>query len=833
MALPFFVMASVRALRRDWRSGELRLLALALVVAVTAVSSVAFLAQRVERALDRDAAQMLGGDLVLGSGQDLPAAFATQAGALGLETAQTREFPSMILHGEESQLVAVKAVSAAYPLRGSVRLQDAASGAGGRAVGAGPPAGSVWVDPQLMGLLQLALGDSVTLGESRLRVAGVIAHEPDRSLRFVNVAPRVLMAVENLPATGLLGPGARVRHQLLVAGPDARVRTYHDWLQERLQPGQQLSTLENSRPEVQRTLDRGRQFLSLVALLTVMLAAVAVALAARRHCLRQQDGIAIWRCLGASRRQIGAVQLGELALLAVLAAAAGLVFAGLIQQGLASWAGRWLDVHLPAPGVAPAALGLATSVLLLLGFALVPLLSLRQVAPIRVLHRHAASLAGQWRSTLIAGTLASAGLILLVAGDLRLGLILVAGFGVALALFALAAAGLLALAGRLRGAAQRHALLRLTLAGMARRRMLTVVQVCALAIGLTILLLLALTRNDLLRGWQATIPPDAPNAFLINIQADQRDAVAAQLATAGVGEAALMPMVRARLVAINGKTVHEDDYADERARAMVNREFNLSWRASLPSSNRQLSGRWLDPGRAEASIEAGMAKTLGLALGDQLQFEIAGRAHTVSVVGLRKVKWDSFEVNFFALVSESVLRDAPATWLTSVRLPADAGPLQRSLLGAFPNLTVFDIATILHQVQAVLDQVMLAVQLLFLFTLAAGLMVLAAAFLASRDERMHEVALLRTLGASARQLRRSLDLELVLLGTLCGLLAAGAALIMARLLAQQVFEFAFDLPWWPWPVGVAAGIGLATLGGRAALAGILASPPLISLRRGV
>ncbi|MFA5521905.1 MAG: FtsX-like permease family protein [Castellaniella sp.] len=827
--LYFFLVAGARALRRDWRSGELRLLAL--VIAVAAVSSVAFLAKRVEHALDRDASQMLGGDLVLGSGQPLPPDFAREAARLGLAMATTMEFPSMLMQDEDSQLVAVKAVSGDYPLRGKVRLQDVEAGRGGRAVDGGPPSGELWVDPQLLGLLALTPGDTVMLGESRFLLAAGLAHEPDRSLRFVNVAPRVLMNLDDLAATGLLGPGARVRHQLLLAGEPSAVSAFERWVAPQLASGQQLQTLENSRPELQNTLDRGRQFLSLVALLTVMLAGVAVALAARRHYLRQGDGMAVLRCLGASRGRLGAMVLGEGVLLAMLASVLGLMLAGGIQAGLSTLVHHWLDVSLPAPGWLPVLQGLATGLLLLLGFAMVPLLALRRVAPLRVFHRDAASLAGQRRQTLLAGFLAGLALLLVVAGDLRLGLVLAGGFLLAIAVFAVAAAALLGVAALARRQVQRHALLRLTLAGLARRRSLTVVQVCALSLGLAILLLLALTRNDLLRGWQATIPPDAPNAFLINVQDDQREDLAAILQARGLGDPVLMPMVRARLLTINERPVSADDYEDERARSMVNRDFNLSWRDDLPASNRLARGRWLDPAAAEASIESGMARTLGLAVGDHLRFEIAGRIHDVEIVGLRDVKWDSFEVNFFALLSESVLRDAPGTWLTSLRLPEDSASLQRELLARFPNVTVFDIDTILAQVQAVLDQVILAVQLLFLFTVAAGLVVLSTAFLASRDERMHEIALLRTLGASARQLRRSLDLELLLLGLLSGLLAAGAAIALAQLLAGQVFDFEFDLPWWPWPLAGLAGMGLAVLGGRIALAGILATPPISSLRQ--
>lgn len=374
--------------------------------------------------------------------------------------------------------------------------------------------------------------------------------------------------------------------------------------------------------------------------------------------------------------------------------------------------------------------------------------------------------------------------------------------------------------------------MRFALAGMAQRRALSVTQLCALAMGLMILLLLAITRTDLLHGWQNTVPPDAPNTFLINIQTDQADAVRDRLQQEGLMAAALSPMVRGRLLAINQKSVSADDYDEDRARHMVQRDFNLSWADRLPTSNRISQGRWLHPDQAEASLEDKLAKTLGVKVGDSLTFDVAGQTVQVLVSGLREVQWDSFQVNFFALLSPAALAQAPTTYITSFYLPADLTNLTKDLVAQFPNLTVFDVGAILGQVQRVLDQVIKAVQLLFLFTVAAGILVLGAALYATRDERMHEVAVLRVLGASGKQLRLALYIELLLLGLLAGLLAAGGAMTIAALLASQVFHFSLVFSWWPVAVGVAGGISAALLGGGLALKGVLNSPPLVTLRVG-
>lgn len=822
-------LLGLRALRRDWHSGEIRLLVLALVIAVAAVTSVGFLADRVGRALERDSAQMLGGDLALQANEAIPTAFFDQAHDLRLDTAQTLQFPSMVSSGDDAQLVALKAVSPGYPLRGQLRLSDSATGKGVAAQGI-PEAGTVWVDPQVLGLLGLSVGDTLAVGERHMKVARVIAYEPDRGMQFVNVAPRVMLGLSDLPETGLVAPGSRISYQLLVAGSDASVKAYKTWLDTHMQRGQKLSTLETNRPEVQRALGRAHQFLILVALLTVMIAAVAVALAARRFSLRHQDGIAIMRCLGAGKSQLTAMLWVEFLVLAAIASTLGALAGYAVHQGLVAVVASWIDTRLPSASWEPAVQGLVTGVLLLVGFALPPLATLRQVPPARVLRRDASiTLTRRWPAYSL-GLAAFFLLILWISGDLRLSLVVAVGFLSAFFAFALLAYVLVRALGFMRYRVTGHPTWRFALAGMARRRGLTVTQLCSLAMGLMILLLLAITRTDLLQGWQSTLPPDAPNTFLINIQTDQQRAVEARLQQAGISGAQLSPMVRGRLLAINQQPVSPDDYTDDRARRLVDREFNLSYTTVLPTSNEITQGRWLNPGQAEVSLESGLAKSLGIKVDDKLGFDVAGRTVEVTVTSLREVKWDSFQANFFAIMSPVALKNVPATFMTSMHVPASDTTLTQSLVREFPNLTVFDVGSILGQVQHVLDQVVQAVQLLFLFTVMAGILVLGAALFSTRDERMHEVAVLRALGASGRQLAAALRIELLVLGAMAGLLAAFGAVAIAWVLAEQVFDFPLTLSWWPWVAGMVVGMLAATLGGSMALSGVLKTPPLVVLR---
>ncbi|MFJ0688542.1 FtsX-like permease family protein [Bordetella bronchiseptica] len=819
----------LRMMMRDARAGELRLLVLALVVAVAAVTSVGFLADRVGRALERDAGQMLGADLVLEADEPVPAEFAQRARQAGLSVSSTLQFPSMASANGNAQLASLKAVEPGYPLRGSLRVAEApfAQDAPTRDV---PALGAVWVDAQLLTLLGVQVGDTLGLGDARLRIERVITYEPDRGMQFVNVAPRVMLRTADLPATGLVAPGSRIGYVLLAAGQPDAVAAYGQWLGQHLQRGQKLATLESGRPEVRRTLDRAQRFLALVALLAVLISAVAVALAAGRFMQRHRDGIAVMRCLGAVQAQVTRMLVLEFALVGLAASAVGCLLGYAVHQGLVLALGQLIDTSLPAPSAIPAAQGVLTGLLMLLGFALPSLAQLRHVPPARVLRRDADRLRARGAGGYALGAVGLGLLIWWFAGDARLGAVVAGGFLGAFAVFALVAWLAVQALARLRRAAAGLPALRFALAGVVRRRAATITQVCALAIGLMALLLLTMTRTDLIAGWQRTLPPDAPNRFLINVQPDQRDAVMQRLADAGLGQVHLWPMVRGRLVSVNGRPVGPDDFDEPRAKRLVDREFNLSYGDTLPESNRVEQGRWLRPDAAEVSLESGLARSLKLAVGDKLGFDIAGQQVEVVVSGTRRVDWDSMRVNFFAILSPQALADAPQSWITSFHLPPAKAAVLRDLVQAFPNLTVFDVGAILGQLQTVLDEVVKAVQLLFLFTLAAGVLVLAAALTATRDERVREAAVLRALGATRRQLARAQRLELLAVGGLAGLLAAGGATAVAWVLSTQVFDFAISLQWWPWLAGALAGMLGAWAGGALALRGVLRTPPLVTLR---
>ena len=817
---------------RDWRAGELRLLAAALVTAVAAVTSVGFLVDRIRLGLERDASQLLGADLVLSSDSPIDAALAARAKSAGLATATTVVFPSMALSEKDrdrNALAAVKAVSTGYPLRGRLRVSDA-PGASDAPTSDVPASGDVWVDPQLLQSIGATVGDRIRLGESSFRIARVIAIEPDRGAQFINFAPRVMLNAADLPATQLIATGSRVTYRLLMAGEREAVRAFGATLETQLARGQRVESLEGGRPEMQRTLERAQRFLALVALLAAMIAAVAVAAGARRFSLRHLDSCAMMRCLGLAQADIFRLFALEFLLVGLGACVAGVAAGYAFHFGLLAMLGTLISATLPQPSLLPAAQGFACGLVLLLGFALPPLAQLRQVPPLRVLRKDIGLPTGRAALGYLIGLVGFFALLLWSADDLKIGALTAGGFAIGLVVFAFVAWLALQLLRPLRAMTGKLGISwRFALAAVQRRPAATVVQLVSLAVGLMALLLLTVTRTDLVNAWRSSAPPDAPNRFIVNIQPDQVDALGERLRAAGV-DAPINPMVRGRLVEVNGRPVGPENYAGDRAQRLVDREFNLSYAADAPTHNRITAGRWFRDGADELSIEVGIADTLGLKLGDAMTFEIAGQRVTARITSLRKVNWDSMRANFFVIMPPSLLADKPASFITAFHLPAARAGLSGDLLREFPNLTVIDTTAVFRQVQAVIDQVVAAVEFLFVFTLAAGVLVLYAALASSRDERVREAGLLRALGASRQQLSRAQVAEMICIGGLAGFLAAAGASGIGWALARYAFEFDYVVSPWVFASGIGGGALAALVGGWFGLRGVLNTPPLATLR---
>lgn len=787
-----------RMLWRDLRSGDLTILAIALVLAVAALTGVGFLVDRVQRAVEGEAHQMLGGDLLLTADHPWHEDFRQAAREHGLRLAESASFPSMVSGAAGVQLTEIKAVSSSYPLRGALRnaphlnAADAEAGANARS----PLPGTVWPDERLASALGVepraaAPAGVLKVGARETVAAAILTFEPDRGINPFAIAPRLLMSLDDLPATGLIQPGSRVTWRLHLAGEARAVAGFRDWAQARLGRGERIEGLDDARPEIRNLVERAQRFLSLAALLTVVLAAVAVGLAARHYMRTHLDACAVMRCLGASERQILVIHGGEFLLLGLAATLTGCGLGYLLQWLLQVMLAGVVARSLPAPGLLPWLHGLAVGGVLVAGFVLPPLLRLKTVPTVRVLRREWGATAPLTMFSYLTGLACLAALMLWMAGDLRLGLVVLGGFLVAIAVFALCGQLLLSVAWRLGG---RWAVggWRIGLANLHRRREASLVQAVALALGLTTLLLLTLARGDLLDAWRTRIPPEAPNRFLINIQPDQRPAIADFFRAAGLAPPEMEPMVRGRLVRLNGRAVSPQDYLEPRARRLVEREFNLSARGDLPPGNTVVVGEWHgSQANAQFSVEAGLAESLNLHVGDELSFDIAGVPLVARITSLRKLDWDSMRVNFFVIASPGALDEHPTSYITSFYLPVEQTGFVTALVRQFPNLTAIDVAALMRQLQDTLDQVVRAVQIVFGFALLAGLVVLYAALQATAGERRHELAVLRALGARSSHVRNALLAEFLILGAAVGMLAGIVATVLGTVLARWVFQLPY------------------------------------------
>jgi len=831
-------------MRRDFRAGELRLLVVAVMLAVAALSAVGFFADRIEGGLARDARQLLGGDAIVSSDRPAPAAFAAKAHALGLATATTAGFPSMgrasDAQGGASRLVSVKAVSASYPLRGQLTLAGAPGTKQAQRSGA-PERGSVWVDPALLGVLNLKLGDTLLLGDAGLRIAQTIVNEPDRGTGFASFAPRVILNEADLPATGLVQPASRVTYRLAVAALGASeqpVQQFVEWAEAQVKDanlrGLRIESLATGRPEMRQTLDRASKFLNLVALLSALLAAVAVGIASRDFASRHLDDCAMLRVLGLPQRSIALQYIAEFGAVGLLASLAGVLLGFAVHYVFVLLLAGLVEASLPAPSLWPALFGVGVGLTLLMGFGLPPVLQLAQVPALRVIRRDVGALKPASIAVLAAGTIGFALLLLAVSSDLKLGLIAVGGFAAAIAVFALLSWIAVLVLKRAVPEARAPRWLVLATRQIAARPAFAVLQVSALSVGLLALVLLVLLRTDLIASWRQATPKDAPNRFVINVQPDQSEAFRQRLEGAGVKRYDWFPMIRGRLVAINGRAVKPDDYKDERAQRLLDREFNLSNDADLPPQNQLAAGRWTRNEPNAVSVEEGLAQTLALKLGDELRFDVGGVTAQGRITSLRKVDWSSMRVNFFVMFPTATLADVPLSYIAAYRAPDapnGAAAFDNALARDFPNITNIDVSASIAQVQRVLDQVVRAVEFLFGFTLAAGLVVLFAAVTATREARAREFAVMRALGASGKLLAQVQRAELLGVGLLAGVLASSAAMAVGWALARYVFEFSWSASPWVPLAGGAAGALLALAAGWWGLREVLRRPVVQTLRQ--
>lgn len=839
-----------RNLWRDFRSGELNLLIISVVLAVAALTAVGFFSDRLQAGLWRDARQLLGGDAVVVSDKPTPANFQQKAQALGLTTNATLSFPSMAraddTKGGETKLVALKAVSEGYPLRGQMSLlnlqgsdaikPDLSKSFPAKPTREVPQPGQAWVDPALLEVLNLQMGDALWLGDKSFQIAALIDREPDRGAGFMNFAPRVMIHQSDVMATGLIQPASRLSYRMAVAGEasQANVQQFLKWARDEVAKpevrGIQVESMVSGRPEMRQTLDRAEKFLNLVALLAALLCAVAVALAARTFASKHLDGCALLRVLGQSQKTLSVAYAFEFITAGWMASLLGVIMGYGIHHAFIWLLAGLVDVQLPPSSGEPALLGMGMGLTLLLAFGLPPVLQLAKVPAMRVIRRDMGGLQAASVGVLLTGLLGFAGALMWASRDVKLGLMTVGGFAVATVLFAGATWLALKVLRKWVPSDTTPRWLLLATRQVMARPVYAVVQVSALSVGLLALVLLVLLRTDLISSWRKATPVNAPDRFVINVQPDQTQAFQDKLSQVGVKDYDWYPMIRGRLVAVNGREVSPQDYTDERAKRLVDREFNLSARATQPEHNAVVKGQWQEGEKDAVSVEVGIAKTLGLNMGDRLRFDVGGVISEGRISSLRKVDWSSMRANFFVIYPVDNLPDVPLSYMAAFKTP-DVPAFERNLLQQFPNVTSVDLRASLMQVQKVLDQVIRAVEFLFAFTLMAGLLVLTAAVTSTREERKREFAIMRALGATGRLLSQVQTAELMGVGLMAGFLASLVAELVGWGLARFVFEFEWTASLWVPVAGGLTGALLAWIAGWWGLAEVLRQPVSQTLRQ--
>jgi putative ABC transport system permease protein len=822
---------ALRGLLRDLRAGELTVLLAAIVVAVTAITAVGFFTDRVGRAIRQQASAVLAADLVIRGPAPIEPAFLDEARRMGLRTAEAVSFPSVVLTGaDQSSLATIEGVTREFPLRGEVKISSEMFGATQVAEDI-PALGEAWAEPGLLGKLGVEVGAVVQVGNRRLRITRVLEYQPDANPGFANLAPSLLVNIADVAAMDVVRPGSRVTFRQLFAGEEETIAAFRASVKPRLGSDAVIRDQRDASEQITAAIDRAQRFLTLASLVTVVLAAVATAMAARLYALRHLDTVALLKSMGGTQRFIERSSTVQLLAIILGTTVAGSVLGYGAQQGLATLSSGLLDVELPLPSLAPAWLGALTATTVALGFALPHLWQLKRTPPMRVLRKDLPPPTLSTAVTYAVATAALVGMIFAIVRDLKLVGFIVGGL-LALALVSgLAGLGLVLLLNRFRSAA--GVAWRYGLANISRRGVESVVQIVGFGLSLMVLLLLTLVRGDLLEAWRRTLPPDAPNYFLINIAPETWTEMREFIRTQVGSEPQFLPFIRGRLTAIEGTPIASLDLDEMRAANFARRDQNITWTGSLPESNEVVAGTWWGEdyaGEPQISLEEEVARSLGVEVGDTMTFNVAGEEFTAPVTSIRHIKWDSFAPNFYLMLSPGLAGELPQTYVASFNVPAEKRRTLNDLVRRFPGVTVFDLEAILTQVRMVIDRASKAVQYVFFFTLLAGVMVLLAAVQVTRDERRFESAILHALGAARLKILQGVAVEFTVLGGLAGALAALGATAIGLVLAQRVFDLDYAVSPLLWPVGLLLGCLLVGLTGTLATRKAVDEPPVNVLR---
>ena len=777
---------------REFKNGELNLLAIALVIAVTSMSSVALITDRVSMALLQQAGDLIAADTIVSSVEPIPSQWFDEANTQNIKHASTVQFPSVVLSGNLSQLVSIKAVTKGYPLRGELKT-DIKPYSNGIVTKDIPAAGEAWVDSRLLNALKLSIGRMIEVGSSKLKVTRVISFEPDFGGNLFNAAPRLLMNKKNLEATGLIVAGSRVSYKALFAAESEPINKFTEFIKTQLRPADSIQGIKDARPELKTALDRADRFFGLSALIAVMLAAIAIALAASRYARRHQNSSAIMRTFGASQNTILGIFIIQLGILGFIASSVGVMAGYIVHDAIINYFSQFINRDLPDANLLTLLPAYSAGMLLILCFSLPALFRLKNSSPIQVMQSRV--ITGKSRDALlyVPALLIMALLIVWQARDIELAMFYIAGIVATVLVLALATLLLLSLANKFKS--HLSVSWRMGLTYLTRRKLNTMIESAGFGIGMMVIIILVLIRTDLIDDWLVSLPVDTPNQFLINVQSHQVEELKLVFDKTSRERPTFYPMVRARLTHINNELVKAEDYDNPRTKRLATRLFNLTWSNQLPTENDVVKGEWWGntQNKTQFSFDEALAQQLGIKLGDEVTYYISGASVTAPVTNFRTINWDSFKPNFFVISPDKTLQDFPATYISSFYLDKNNKDFLTQLVRQFPNITVIDVQSMISQIRNIMDKVTLVIEAVFMFTLVAGILVMIATMQSTHDERIRDNAIMKTLGASKRQLRKILFTEFFLIGVISSLIATLAANVISYAIATNLMNMQYQI----------------------------------------
>ena len=803
-----------RTFRRDWKAGEVRVLLFALMIAVMAMVAIGSITDRVHRAMGEQSSEFLGADYTFESPRKISQEWIDRGLESGLEITTSQSFATVISSGDNFQLVSVRALSGKYPLKGTIEIADEPF-TEGKVQQAKPKEGTIWLEPRILGVLGVEVGDRIDFGSIQLTVDGVIVAAPGQASEVFNIAPKVLINQADVAKAEIIQPGSRLDYVLFIAGEPEQREPYIDWLKQQKDETQKITGGKEGTPALQSAIERAETFLRLASLISVVLAGVAIAVAAGRYSNRHFDYSAIYRCLGMQIRQVHKMYLWQLLLIGLIGCGLGLALGIGLQSLIINQFADYLPKPMVGLSLAPVVTGTLSGLVVLLGFALPSFLQIAKVPPLRVLRKE---LLPKALSSWVIYLLSIAVMALLMWWQSQNVTLVGILLGVAVVTYILIRlmAWLIFKIGVWLGKRGSVAV-RFGVGQLKQYPAFTVSQITAFGLAFIIMLSTVLIRSELLNEWQSQLPEGAPNHFLINVQQDEVEPLKALLQENGMSTEGVYPMVRGRVSGLNDMTLEEALNEEQQRTGALRRELNMTWVADVPAANEVTKGEWWDDADtrdevAEISIEEKLALRLDLELGDVIHFSIGGLDLKGKITSMRSVQWDSFQPNFFIIFEPGTLDEFPASYITSFYLPVEQKNVLNQILKQMPTVTIIELDAIMEQVQAILDQVTLAIEFIMLFVLLAGVAVLYAVLQVSRDQRLLSATLLKTLGARKKFIRSSILAELTLLGLFSGVLGVIGGEILVNILYSEAMNLDVVLhPWfWLWVPLIAVGfIGLS------------------------